>query len=90
MQISETTKETSIPIARIITSFDEKLLSVRNFAILRKLTPNIVGIAIKKLNSAAAGRATPMIRAPIMVAPEREVPGTMARSWKKPIISAVL
>ena len=40
----------------------------------------IVGIAIKKENSAAAVRERPKSIAPSMVEPEREVPGIIART----------
>ena len=86
----ETKKETSIPIIKIIISFALNEVSDKKPTIFKKLTPNIVGIAIKKLNSAAADLETPIMRAPIIVAPEREVPGIMASIWKKPIKRAVL
>ena len=42
------------------------------------------------VNSAAVVRDTPINSAPMMVAPEREVPGkTAAISWKTPMIKAV-
>ena len=40
--------------------------------------PSIVGSAIKNENSAAALRDIPKQRAPIMVAPDRDVPGIIA------------
>lgn len=46
-----------------------------NFIILRKLNPNITGTARKNVNSAAATLETPINNAPIIVEPEREVPG---------------
>ena len=52
--------------------------------------PTMVGIARKKVNSAAAERETNKSSAPIIVMPEREVPGIMASSWKQPIKKAVL
>ena len=51
-----------------------------NFRILYPLAPIIVGMARKKVNSAAAVLESPKINAPIIVTPEREVPGTAART----------
>ena len=48
-----------------------------NLRSFNALIPSITGTAKKKVNSAAATRDTPISRAPIMVAPERDVPGTM-------------
>ena len=48
----------------------------------------MVGIARKKENSAAERLSQPMSSAPAIVAPERDTPGTMARHWKRPIVSA--
>ncbi len=53
----------------------ELVKSKSNFNSLNALAPNIVGTARKKLNSAAATLDTPIISAPIMVAPGRDVPG---------------
>ena len=48
--------------------------------ILRADAPNMTGMARKNENSAAAGREIRRVRAPTMVAPEREVPGISART----------
>ena len=56
----------------------------------KKLTPNITGIARKNENSAAASRESPRMIAPKIVAPERDVPGTIESTWKRPMRSAVL
>lgn len=50
----------------------------------------MVGIAKKKENSVATVRDAPRSIAPIIVAPEREVPGIMERHWINPIKNAVL
>ena len=47
------------------------------------------GMARKKENSAATGRAQPKMIAPKMVAPEREVPGMMDRAWNRPMHRAI-
>ena len=49
----------------------------------------MVGIARKNENSAAVARSTRKTRAAMMVEPERETPGTMARHWQTPMNSAV-
>ena len=51
-----------------------------NFNSLIKLAPNITGIARKKVNSAAISLEAPMRIPPIMVEPEREVPGIRERT----------
>ena len=51
--------------------------------------PNMMGMARKNVNSAAAVREQPASMPPMMVAPERLVPGMMANTWKQPILSAV-
>ena len=60
-----------------------------NFMHFTRPHPNMMGIARKKVNSAAAVLLQPHSMPPMMVAPEREVPGTMASTWKQPIFSAV-
>ena len=51
--------------------------------------PNMMGMARKNVNSAAAVLLQPHNMPPMMVAPEREVPGMMASTWKQPIFRAV-
>ena len=48
----------------------------------------MVGTARKKLNSAAYLRVRPCVMPPMMVAAERETPGTMARHWNTPMVKA--
>ena len=64
--------------------------SMKNFNSLYALAPTMVGMARKKVNSAAVVLDTPSKSAPMMVMPEREVPGIAARSWKHPIKKAYL
>ena len=47
---------------------------------LSALAPKIAGTAAKKENSVALCLSSPSIRAPRMVAPERDVPGIIARA----------
>ena len=61
----------------------------RNFSSLMAEAPTMVGMAMKKENSAPAPRATPSRMAPRMVEPEREVPGIRLRHWKQPMSKAV-
>ena len=72
----ETINATAEPSRRTRISVPPKTPPpIKNFSILKPLAPIITGTARKKVNSAAAGRATPTSKAPKIVAPEREVPG---------------
>ena len=72
------------PTIKIKSSADEK--TKPNFSSLNNEAPNMTGIARKNVNSAATVLETPRIKAPTIVAPERDVPGkTAAINWKKPI-----
>ena len=85
----ETRKDTMVPTASTTSSRLEN--ANPNFTILRRLAPNITGMARKKVYSAATFLDTPISSAPTMVAPERDVPGnTAAITWKIPISMAVL
>ena len=75
MTTTDTTNATTIPVKRIASSIPVKLNP--NLIIFKRLAPNITGIARKNVNSAAATLDTPINNAPIIVAPEREVPGIM-------------
>src|SRR5699024_5718408 len=70
---TDTTNTTAIPRTR--SSSSALVKSNPNFNSLKALAPSIVGTARKKVNSAAATRETPMSKAPIIVAPDRDVPG---------------
>ena len=87
---TEVTKATTRPTAPTASSV---LVTTTppstSLAILSTLQPNMTGMAMKKLNSLAATREQPQSRPPMIVEPEREVPGTMARHWKQPILKAV-
>ena len=75
---SETRNATPIPRRRVISSADVNAKpNLRSFIALK---PSITGTARKNVNSAAAVRDTPIISAPMMVAPEREVPGMIERT----------
>ena len=63
--------------------------SCRAFHKSSTVAPAIVGMARKNENSVAASRVTPISKAPTIVAPEREVPGIIARHWNNPILAAV-
>ena len=60
-----------------------------NFAAFTAPQPSITGMARKNVNSAAAVREQPVSMPPMIVAPERLVPGMIASTWKRPILSAV-
>ena len=73
---SEKKNETNIPTRRIKISV---LVAVnpsnKNFTIFKNEAPSIMGIAIKKENSALATRETPLSIPPSIVEPDLEVPG---------------
>ena len=83
----ETTKETKVPTIRIMASVPVKFRP--NFTSFNKLAPNMVGIARKKVYSAATVLEVPSRIPPMIVAPERDVPGMTAKSWNTPIKNAV-
>ena len=60
------------------------------FASFKRVAPNIVGIARKKENSAAAPLEHPRSIAPIIVAADLDVPGIIAKHCTSPIKRAVL
>lgn len=76
-----------MPMRRIPHSDPVRLpLYLTNF---KTLAPAMTGIARTNVNSAAAGLDIPMMMPPMIVAPEREVPGKIAATiWKRPMISA--
>ena len=80
MEKYDTVKDTIIPNNKMSNSLVVVVNPLMiNFRILRVDAPNIIGIAIKKENSALALLETPDKSPPIMVDPEREVPGTRER-----------
>ena len=86
---NDTANETNVPVIRtpISSAVNEK----PNLTTLRRLAPNITGIARKNVYSAATVLDTPISSAPTIVAPERDVPGKIAAiTWKTPMRSAVL
>ena len=83
----DTIKDTAIPTRRVITSQEVK--SNPNFTIFNKLAPNITGMARKKVYSAARVLDVPSKMPPMIVAPEREVHGISASTWKIPMHKAV-
>lgn len=85
----ETMNDTIVPVNKMIVAFKSKLFPpAKNLTIFSKLAPNIVGIPKKNENSADTKREPPIKMAPRIVAPERDVPGIKARTWKKPTIKA--
>ena len=76
MVTSETKNATAQPTARIAQSSHVIAIpSATNLTTFKRLAPAMTGIARKNENSAAATRETPSRREPIMVEPERDVPG---------------
>ena len=91
MTKTETMKDTIIPVNKMkVDCKSKKLPFLINLKILSPLAPNIVGIPKKKENSAATYLEAPIRIPPRIVAPEREVPGINAKTWKTPIIIAAL
>ena len=89
MDNKDTAKATKQPMASANISVEVIVLpSRKNMRILYPLVPTMVGIARKKVNSAAAVREMQRSNAPKIVMPEREVPGIHARIWKQPIKKA--
>lgn len=87
----ETTKATIEPVNKIMISSDPNVFPLaKNLKIFKKLAPNITGIPKKNENSVATKREAPIKIAPKMVAPEREVHGINASTWKAPTIKAAL
>ena len=83
-----TTKETTDPTPNNCHSIGENLSPF--FISFSNVAPNIVGIARKKENSVATPLESPKSKLPIIVAPDLEVPGIIARHWNNPTVKAVL
>ena len=71
----DTANAITIPHMRIASSVCVKLNP--NFIILIALKPNITGTAIKNVNSAIATLDIHINKPPMIVEPERDVPGTI-------------
>ena len=92
MTNTDTINATTVPTRRISASPPVIAIPASIYlAAFKRLAPNITGTARKNVNSAAVALDTPIINAPTIVAPERDVPGkTAAASWNNPIITASL
>lgn len=89
--IIEIINETTQPVNNTKLLAKVKVLpAAKNLTIFSKLAPNIVGIPKKNENSVEIKREQPINIAPKIVAPERDVPGIKAKTWKKPMNNAVL
>ena len=90
MAISETTKATMQPTPRMAISLVPKVPPlIKYLTSLSALAPNMTGMARKNVNLDATERVQPSSRPPMMVEPERDVPGISESTWKQPIPSAV-
>lgn len=88
MTAIDTMNATAMPVKRIDHS--DALKARPNFSNFNRLAPNMTGIARKNVNSAAAVLEMPSSNAPIIVAPERDVPGKIAAiNCHIPIINAI-
>ena len=90
MAMSETTKATTQPTPKMAISLAPKVPPLMKYLTsLRALAPNMTGIARKNVNLDATERVQPNSRPPMMVEPERDVPGTSESTWKQPMPNAV-
>ena len=90
MAMSETTKATTQPTPKIATSFAPNVPPLMKYLTsLSALAPNMTGMARKNVNLDATERVQPKSKPPMMVEPERDVPGISESTWKQPIPSAV-
>ena len=88
--MSDTTKATTQPTPKMAISLVPKVPPlIKYLTSLSALAPNITGIARKNVNLDATERVQPSSRPPMMVEPERDVPGISESTWKQPIPSAV-
>lgn len=86
----ETTKATIEPVNKIMISSDPNVFPLaKNLKILKTCSKHYWN-SKKNENSVATKREAPIKIAPKMVAPEREVPGINASTWKAPTIKAAL
>ena len=88
MAMMDTTNATTIPKIRIMSSLAVKWKP--NLISFKRLAPAMIGMLIKKENSVATVREVPTSIPPMMVEPEREVPGMRESTWKQPILKAVI
>jgi hypothetical protein len=86
MTIKAEMKDTTTPTPHIGRSLIDK--SSRFFHKSYAPAAMRVGTPRKKENSVAVLRDRPKSMPPMMVAPEREVPGIMATHWARPTLSA--
>src|SRR5699024_9766727 len=84
----DTTQATTTPVTSIRISPEVNVKP--NFKSYRMLTTNISSISRNNVNSAATVLDVPTRIPPMMVDPEREVPGITDSTWKTPIRNAVL
>ena len=90
MAARETTNATTQPTPRIAASDAPNVPPlIKNLTSLSALAPNMTGMAKKNVNLLATARVQPKSKPPIMVEPERDVPGTSESTWNKPIPKAV-
>ena len=76
-----------MPVASRTSSYPVKRSP--NFKSFRRLAPSMTGTARKNVYSDAVFRDIPSIIPPRMVAPDLDVPGISASTWKRPIMRAV-
>ena len=75
-------QETSMPIAKFTVITDEFEITSGS---LTMAAPKIMGVDSKNENLAAPSLVTPISSPVVIVIPERETPGTIAKAWDIPI-----
>jgi len=89
--IYETKNDTIVAsISALHSEFEKTIPDLKTLSKSCAAAASIVGIARKKENSAAAVRENPISSPPIIVAPDRDIPGKNARHWNRPTIIAHL
>ena len=76
------TQETAVPIKKLVVIPDE--FDIRPGS-LTMAAPKMIGVDSRNENRAAPALVNPMNIPVVIVIPEREPPGTMARTWDIPI-----
>ena len=86
MTKSEKIADIKMPIEIILKSL--RFNNSKFWYISKAVAPKIIGIAKKKENSTIALRSNLRKIPPMMVAPDLETPGIIAKAWHKPISKA--
>lgn len=80
-------RATILPTTRGVRLFIKYVLSA-DFTASLAITPSMIGIETRKLNSAALAALSPIRRPAMIVLPDRDVPGTSAITCASPMMNA--